>query len=264
MVPRLECLAIERDTYEARDVASIQLHLHDSQLNELLLLLGFDRVTHQFFQFLVDGTTEYREGASFKSFAQLDRAIRRFREIALLRFGNVKFAFKVFSRDTDELEAEVVRLKPVSPRRFWSRNDAISPIRLIPASETYYLGYMIERELKRRLEDDPEDADARMEEQQRQATVEIGKQNLSHVVMAPLLVPDFGARIDGYRYTGCAERMYSASELLLSHNSLPFANDHELIGFDCRHLFRCPVRPANHQVGGGSGAEPEVQAAIVR
>ena len=31
-----------------------------SQLNELLLLLGFDRVTHAFFQFLIDGTTQYR------------------------------------------------------------------------------------------------------------------------------------------------------------------------------------------------------------
>ena len=29
-----------------------------SQLNELLLTLGYDRVTHSFFQYLVDGTTE--------------------------------------------------------------------------------------------------------------------------------------------------------------------------------------------------------------
>ena len=33
-----------------------------SQLNELLLLLGFDRVTRTFFQFLKDGTTEYQDG----------------------------------------------------------------------------------------------------------------------------------------------------------------------------------------------------------
>jgi hypothetical protein len=30
-----------------------------SQLNELLLMLGYDRITHAFFQFLVDGTIEY-------------------------------------------------------------------------------------------------------------------------------------------------------------------------------------------------------------
>ena len=60
-----------------------------SQLNELLLLLGFDRVTRSFFQFLVDGTADYADGASFKSFDELTRAVDRFRELGLLLFGNV-------------------------------------------------------------------------------------------------------------------------------------------------------------------------------
>ena len=37
-----------------------------SQLNELLLLFGFDRVTHAFFRFLLDGKTEYEPGQSFE------------------------------------------------------------------------------------------------------------------------------------------------------------------------------------------------------
>ena len=38
-----------------------------SQLNELLLLLGYDRVTQAFFQFLVDGTLKYQPGAELPS-----------------------------------------------------------------------------------------------------------------------------------------------------------------------------------------------------
>jgi hypothetical protein len=38
-----------------------------SQLNEILLLLGYDRVTHAFFQFLVDGTLDYRPGCELRS-----------------------------------------------------------------------------------------------------------------------------------------------------------------------------------------------------
>jgi hypothetical protein len=148
-----------------------------SQLNELLLLLGFDRVTRPFFQFLIDGKINYREGGSFKSLSELNSAVERFRTVALLRFGNVKFGYKVFSRDVDELQAEVIRLRPIHTSRFTSRNDAIIPIRPIPPSETYFLGYMIERELERRLKADPTDVEAINDETRRKRTVEVGKEN---------------------------------------------------------------------------------------
>ncbi|MCA1792200.1 MAG: hypothetical protein LC667_20840, partial [Thioalkalivibrio sp.] len=75
-----------------------------SQFNELLLLLGYDRVTHVFFQYLVDGSLEYRPGAAIGSFVELREGIDRFRKIALVLFGNIKFAFKRLSRNADELE----------------------------------------------------------------------------------------------------------------------------------------------------------------
>ena len=31
-----------------------------SQFNEVLLLLGYDRITESFFQFLIDGSSEYK------------------------------------------------------------------------------------------------------------------------------------------------------------------------------------------------------------
>ena len=54
---------------------------------------------------------------------------------------------------------------------------AISPIRQIPAEQTYYLGYLIERELRERLQRDPQDQDAIEQEENRRGVVETGKHN---------------------------------------------------------------------------------------
>jgi hypothetical protein len=69
-----------------------------SQFNELLLYLGYDRVTHPFFQFIVNQKTEYKTGAALKSVDAFRRGVDEFRKVAILFFGNVKFAFKTLSR----------------------------------------------------------------------------------------------------------------------------------------------------------------------
>lgn len=74
-----------------------------SQLNELLLLLGYDRVSQAFFQFLVDGRIEYEPGTALQSVQDLESGVERARKLALLLFGNVKFGFKKLARDVDEL-----------------------------------------------------------------------------------------------------------------------------------------------------------------
>jgi hypothetical protein len=147
-----------------------------SQLNELLLLLGFDRVSYAFFQFLVDGGTEYQDGASFRSFDQLEAGIERFRQIGLLH-GNIKHAFKTLTVDAEALRVQLELLSPVPPERFAARHDPISPIKPIPPDQTYYLGYIIKRELQQRLKANPDDPDAKREEQQRRDIVQIGKGN---------------------------------------------------------------------------------------
>ena len=38
-----------------------------SQMNELLLLLGYNRITSAFFQYLADGTTSYPGGTSIRT-----------------------------------------------------------------------------------------------------------------------------------------------------------------------------------------------------
>jgi hypothetical protein len=119
-----------------------------SQLNELLLLLGFDRVTHAFFQFLIDGTTQYQDGAAIASFEQLEAGVSRLRSLGLLMFGNVKYAFEVLSRDAELLEAYIRRLRPIDAAHFEARHAPITPIRPIAPDQTYYLGYVVERELQ--------------------------------------------------------------------------------------------------------------------
>src|SRR6478736_3210794 len=146
-----------------------------SQFNELLILLGFDRVSPGFFQYLVDGETDYVTGASISSFESLCLGVTRFCQTALLLYGNVKYAFKTLI-EADVLARDVVRLAQVSTDEFTRRHDEILPIERIKGEDTYYLGYLIERELRRRL-DDPADTEAREQEQLRQEIVARGKRN---------------------------------------------------------------------------------------
>ena len=55
-----------------------------SQFNELLLLLGFDRIRPAFFQYLVDGTAELKPGVCIESFDQLKQGVERFQKLSLM------------------------------------------------------------------------------------------------------------------------------------------------------------------------------------
>jgi hypothetical protein len=148
-----------------------------SQLNELLILLGFDRVTHSFFQFLADGSLEYKVEATISSMEALAQGVDRFRRIALLLYGNVKYAFKTLSRDAELLQSRVQWLSPIDLRQLRSRHEPIRPIDEIPGNLTYYLGYLIERDLHERLKVDPSDTKANEDEQIRKGVVAKGKAN---------------------------------------------------------------------------------------
>lgn len=148
-----------------------------SQLNELLILLGFDRVTHSFFQFLVDGKVMYAPGAAISDLPKLREGIARFRKIALLLFGNVKFAFKTLSRDAEVLSEETARLEPIPEEEFACRHEPVCQLYPIAGHETYYLGYIIERELRHRLEETPTDTEAQRHEEERKKIVQHGRIN---------------------------------------------------------------------------------------
>ena len=138
--------------------------------------MGFDRITHAFSRFLLDGSTDYtpRDGLSLE---QLESGVRKFREIALLLYGNVNFAFKSLSRDTDLLISDLARLEPLPPEEFASRHLPILPVHSIAGEDAYLTGYLIERELKKGIQKDPTDEAAQQLERKRIEIVKRAKQN---------------------------------------------------------------------------------------
>lgn len=141
-------------------------------MNELLLLLGYDRVTQAFFQFLVDGTLQYQPGSALPSIDALESGVERARQLSLLFFGNVKFGFKKLAHDVDELSFYHAATQPLHTDVFKQRHDPIHPVDPIPSSETYYLGYVVQNEIEDRLRSNPHDetavADSRVLERVRE------------------------------------------------------------------------------------------------
>ena len=132
-----------------------------SQLNELLLLAGLDRITHSFFAYLQSGEPDYTSGMAFESDDQLNRGVSRFRKMALLTYGNVKFAFKSLSRDDRLLRSDLEALQPLDTAAFERRHEALLPIDPIAPEEAYLTGYLIENELRERLKANPSDENAK-------------------------------------------------------------------------------------------------------
>ena len=162
---------------------AVKLFDHDhraigySQFNEILLLMGYDRITHAFFQYLIDGSTLYTPGSALSSLEQLREGVDRFRKLALLLFGNVKFAFKHLSRDTEQLNDWLWRLSPRDEEELSTRHDPVQSLLPIQGEDTYFLGYIVQRELKRRLEENPDDHEAQAAEAKRREIVGNGIRN---------------------------------------------------------------------------------------
>ena len=182
LVELLQALAGQKPPLPAQDVQHAITHLEGraigySQLNELLLLMGFDRVSRAFFQYLVDGTTDYSPGSAITSVEDLHDGVDRFRTMAILLFGNVKFGFKTLSRDIEQLQSWLSVLDPIPDAEYTARHEGVYPIENIAPEDTYYLGYVIEGDLKRRLQENPRDPVARAEEDKRTTIVGVGRRN---------------------------------------------------------------------------------------
>src|SRR6185295_9294262 len=142
---------------KAIEVLSKGIAIGYSQFNELLLMMGYDRITHEFFQYLVDGSTAYSSESALFSLEQFREGVDRFRQLALLFYGNVKFAFKLLSQTPGLLNDWLWKSSPRDEEDFAGRHDPIQPLIPIRGEETYFLGYLVQRELTRRLEQDPTD-----------------------------------------------------------------------------------------------------------
>lgn len=148
-----------------------------SQLNELLLLMGFDRITKAFFQYLIDGTTTYSDGAAFRTLEELAKGVERFQKDAMYLFGNTKYAFKRLSRNRIYLEEDLAELAEIKPNHFKTRHTPLFELVEIPPENTYYLGYVVQDEIARRAAADPSDSDVAKQKQLLEETIANGIHN---------------------------------------------------------------------------------------
>ena len=147
-----------------------------SQFNEILLLIGLDRVIKEFFQFLCDGNYSYNPKSIILNIKMLEEGIKDFTKLALLYYGNIRFAFKALSKDKDILKARILDSLPDDSQKFTDRHSPLKNIIPISSDKSYYLGYYIENELAKRLKN-PNDIEAITLEENRKSIVEIGKKN---------------------------------------------------------------------------------------
>lgn len=152
-----------------------------SQFNELLLNVGYDRVDRAFFLFLCDPDTvsSGAEGVDeISSATSLKYGIEKFRQLALLLYGNVKFGFKSLSRDTETLLLFVREThREKSDRDFRSRHDPLVPLEQIDSDATYLLGYISGQEIDEQLRLTPDDPPALRRKEEREKVIEKGRWN---------------------------------------------------------------------------------------
>jgi len=121
-----------------------------SQLNELLILLGFDRINEEFFRYLAtagQSPNETNGGTEFKTIGELEQGVDKFRAVALVVYGNVKYGFKILSQDAKELEHVVALTAPLSDISiFKNRHGEVFPRTKLDPKETYLLGYIVDDE----------------------------------------------------------------------------------------------------------------------
>ncbi len=113
-----------------------------SQLNELLLAFHLDRTEKGFFEYVFGGQ-------AVPDFEAFKERINAFRIKAILKYGNVKFAYKQLSLlERSQIEKELGDIdRDQKKSEYMSRHDPLVAIRDIAAKDTYYLGYVTESDL---------------------------------------------------------------------------------------------------------------------
>ena len=113
-----------------------------SQLNELLLSFNLDRTSEGFFKYVFGG----ERVPDFKTFKD---KITAYRIKAIIKYGNFKYSYKTLSNKCyDDICMQFLNVEPVPPHAFYKRHDPLMKLKVIPPKYTYYLGYMIQEQIK--------------------------------------------------------------------------------------------------------------------
>src|SRR5919106_4649651 len=106
------------------------------QFNELLLALGYDRVSRGFFRYIF-GSDEAR------TFRDLRIGVDGFRKKSMLLHGNFKYSFKRYrSASTRDLKQAFDPLSPADQREFTGRHEPLLKLEPISRTEAPLLGYI--------------------------------------------------------------------------------------------------------------------------
>ena len=113
-----------------------------SQLNEILLTLGYDRVSRDFFTFV------FGDRHTISNVSEFADRIDHFRKLAMLRYGNIKYAFKhLADKDTVYINSQLASYRRISEDAYIKRHPPVSSLEYISPEDAYYLGYLIEKQL---------------------------------------------------------------------------------------------------------------------
>ncbi len=118
-----------------------------SQLNELLLAFQLDRVGEGLFEFIF-------KKEPIDDFDTFKQRILEFRKLGALRFGNFKYAFK-HHREMSLQDIQISFQFPPNDLEaaYRSRHSPVVDLQEISPTESYYLGYIVEREIQARPND---------------------------------------------------------------------------------------------------------------
>ena len=148
-----------------------------SQFNEILLCCGFDRINADYFDYLFSGQLNPEPPPRVSSVDEIESASRRGQRLSLLVFGNVRFGFKEFARNSQLVSQWFYFLTPIKTDRFENRLTAAIPIEDIPVDKRDLLGYVSGGEIPKALLADPTNPRLQAARAEQLKWIEVGKRN---------------------------------------------------------------------------------------
>ncbi|MBE9170259.1 hypothetical protein IQ238_22990 [Pleurocapsales cyanobacterium LEGE 06147] len=143
-----------------------------SQFNELLLTLGYDRVTKDFFKWV------FGDEAVIASFENLEQGVDKFCQTAMFLYGHIKYAFKRLSQmERSAIEKELQPITSLNESHYTSRHEPLHTLHKIPSDKAYYLGYIVEKNLKEELEKNPDNQELKTQKEEMEHYRQLGRKN---------------------------------------------------------------------------------------
>ena len=143
-----------------------------SQFNELLLTLGYDRVTKDFFKWV------FGDEAVIESFENMEQGVDKFRQTAMFLHGHIKYAFKRLSQmEQSAIEKELQPITPLKKSYYTNRHEPLHNLHKIPSDKAYYLGYIVEKKLQEELKNNPYNEEIKKQQEEMERCRQLGRKN---------------------------------------------------------------------------------------